>query len=83
MALKYREAVIEELSRHGVRPAADTRPELVREYVNDLYLYEIRTLRARMQAGRIPKNEYAAHVLELRKRYPLLSLPLVHWIEAD
>lgn len=83
MALKYRKAVIDELSRHGVKPAADTRPELVREYVNDLYLYEIRALRALMQAGRIPKNEYAAHIFDLRKRYPILSLPLVHWTEAE
>ena len=31
-------------------------------------------------AGRIPKGEYAAHVVRLRERYPLLSLPVERWV---
>jgi hypothetical protein len=69
--------------RHGLCPAEDTPPELLREYVNDLYLIEIRKLRARMRAADIPKELYASQVAELRDRYPILSLPIHLWIEND
>ena len=43
----YRADVLQHLLRHGVRPTAHTPPELVRDFVRDLYKYEIRVLRDR------------------------------------
>jgi hypothetical protein len=51
----------------------------LRDAVRDLYKYEIRQLRSELLAGRIPKREYASHVVELRKRYWVLSIPLPLW----
>ena len=70
----YRPDVLLELERHGVRPTPDTRPELVREYVRELYKYEIRRLRDRMIAREFPKTEYASRVDALRRQYPVLAL---------
>lgn len=81
MAFKYRDSVLAELARHGIMPREDTPPELAHDYVNDLYLYEIRALRRKMRAGQIPKHDYANHVKQLRSRYPVLSLPIRYWIE--
>ena len=83
MPFKYRQTVLSELARHGVMPLEDTPPEFIHEYINDLYLYEIRSLKASMLAGKIPKAEYAAHVERLRSRYPILSLPVRYWGEPD
>lgn len=81
MAFKYKESVLAELARHGAAPCEDTPPELVREFINDLYVYEIRSLRKRFRAGLIPKDDYVRQVVELRKRYPILSLPVRFWTE--
>jgi hypothetical protein len=81
MSQKYRESVLNELARHGVAPRADTPPELIRDFINDLYVYEIRALRAKLKAGHFPKRDYAGRVDELRRRYPILSLPVNHWTE--
>ena len=70
----YRPDVLERLLRHGVRPTDRTRPGLVRDFVRDLYKYEIRCLRERYLRRDFPKTEYAARVDALRKRYPVLSL---------
>lgn len=83
MSFRYRELVLAELSRHGLNPDEQTPPEFAREFVNDLYLYEIRNLRKRMRAGLIQKSDYARLVEELRKRYPILSLPIALWTEPD
>jgi hypothetical protein len=83
VVFKYRAAVIDALSRHGVSPGPETPPALVREFVNDLYLFEIRKLRDRMRAGSIPKDRYAALVAGLRDRYPVLSLPIHRWTVED
>jgi hypothetical protein len=72
--VRYRADVLERLLRHGVRPTAHTRPELVRDFVRDLYKYEIRCLRARYLRHDFPKTEYAGRVDELRRRYPVLAL---------
>src|SRR2546425_8432693 len=42
---RYRPEVLEELLEHGVRPTERTRPELVHEFVSDLYRFELRRLR--------------------------------------
>ena len=75
----YRPAVIEALSAHGVKPKLTTPPELVHEFVSDLYRFELRKLRHRQVRGEIPKNEYSRYVIELRKQYLLISVPLQHW----
>ena len=75
--------MLAELARHGIAPHDRTPPELIHEFINDLYLYEIRKLRTRLLAGEIPRNEYAAYVERLRNRYPILSLPVRYWREEE
>ena len=76
---RYRPQVLEALAAHGVRPTPSTRPELVHEFVSDLYRFELRRLRARQVRGEIPRQEYSNHVVALRRRYLLVSVPLRHW----
>lgn len=73
--------MLEELARHGIIPGDDTPPELIHDFVNALYLFEIRRLRGRLRAGLIAKVEYAPQVEALRNRYPILSLPIRFWTE--
>ena len=81
MGFTYKAAVLSELAKHGVKPDAEAAPELIHNYLNDLYRYEIRRLKEQMKGGLIPKNDYSAHVTRLRERYPLLSLPIRYWTE--
>lgn len=83
MTYRYRETVRDELLRHGVIPSNNTPPELIHEFVNNLYVYEIRSLRRRLKAGAIAMSDYAAQVEILRNRYRVLSLPIRFWIESD
>jgi hypothetical protein len=78
---RYHAWVLEALAVHGVRPGAATPPELPREFVNDLYRYELRRLRAALLAGEFPKTEYYGRVVALRRRYPLLSLEPGRWAD--
>lgn len=71
---RYRADVLEHLGHHGVQPTAHTRPGLVRDFVRDLYKYEIRQLRDRMLRNAFPREEYAARVDALRRCYPVLAL---------
>jgi hypothetical protein len=77
----YREDVLEQLWRHGVQPTPTTRPELVHEFVNDLYRYELRRLRDRLVRREIPKAGYFDRVVELRRKYPLVSLKPLQWLK--
>ena len=81
MPYRYRQAVLEQLLQHGVRPTADTPPELVYDFVNDLYRYELRRLRHALVTGLIPKVGYYDRVVELRRKYPLVSFKPHLWIE--
>ncbi|MCE2540133.1 MAG: hypothetical protein J4G16_07025 [Acidobacteria bacterium] len=72
---RYRPQVLKALAAHGVRPTPATRPELVHEFVSDLYRFELRRLRARQ----VPRQAYSGHVVALRRRYLLVSVPLRHW----
>ena len=81
MEFKYRDIVLAELCRYGVKPRPDTPPDLVREFINDLYVIEIRALRDQVRAGVIRKQDLASRVKELRKRYFLLSVPIQEWTE--
>ena len=78
---RYRRDVLERLEAHGVRPHSETRPELVREFVNDLYRYEIRRLRDRLLRGEFPKNTYLDRVVELRNKYSVLALRPAEFVE--
>ena len=60
---------------------ADDTPATLRDRLNDLYLDEVRKLRARQRAGEIPLAEYARHARALQERYLLLGLPLELWTE--
>jgi hypothetical protein len=75
----YQQQILDELAGHGLIPRPDTPPQLLRDVVRDLYKYEIRRLRDRLIAGEIPKREYAGHVIALRKRYRVLSVPTALW----
>ena len=79
--IRYRPAILEELARHGLKPQPTTTPEKLREQINDLYRYEIRQLRDRCRAGEFSTRELPAFVVELRKRYVLLSIPMAHWTD--
>jgi hypothetical protein len=75
----YPADILDTLAGHGLRPTPATPPPLVREALSDLYRYEIRRLRTRLLEGGIEKRDYINHVIALRKRYWLLSLPVQHW----
>lgn len=79
----YHAAVLEGLAAHGLRPLSTTSPQFLRDAVRDLYRYEIKALRAAFVAGHIPKAGYADRVIELRKRYWLLSVPLQLWTQGS
>jgi hypothetical protein len=82
MAFRYRRDVLLALQSHGVRPTPDTPPELVRDFVRDLYKYEIRRLRERYLRGEFPKAEYSDRVEALRRAYPVLALRARDWLES-
>lgn len=75
----YHSEILAELARHGIQPLPTSPPQRLRDAVRDLYKYEIRRLRQDLLASRIRKADYARHVIELRSRYPLLSIPLQFW----
>ena len=81
MSHHYRRGVLEQLVAHGITPTAETPPQLVHDFVNDLYRYELRRLRDRLLQKEIAKPDYYAHVVQIRQRYPLLSVKLWQWIE--
>lgn len=78
----YDPELLEALSRLGIVPLPHTQPSKARELVNDLYRYELRRLRERLVRQEIPKAGYADRVIQLRKRYWMLSLPLQLWAQA-
>jgi hypothetical protein len=80
---RYRADVLDQLERHGVRPTRSTPPELVHEFVSDLYRYELRRLRDRLVRHEIPKVGYIDRVVALRRQYPLVSLKPREWLVTD
>jgi hypothetical protein len=77
--MTFKPAVLDELARHGLVPKPGTPPEKLREQINDLYRIEIRKLRDRCRAGEFSTRDLPGRVIELRKRYVLLSIPIAHW----
>jgi len=78
---RYRADVLDQLSRHGIRPSSSTRPEVVHEFVSDLYRFELRRLRDRLVRKEIPKEGYYDRVVDLRRQYPLVSLKPHEFLE--
>jgi hypothetical protein len=78
---RYRADILDALAAHGVCPTPHTAPELVHEFVRDLYRFEIRRLRGRLLQGEFPRREYAGRVIELRKRYWITAQRAVEWVE--
>jgi len=79
----YRTDVLHDLERHGVRPRPHTPPERVRDFVRDLYKFDLRRLRDRMLRHEFPKSEYAARVDVLRRAYSVLALQPAQFLVAD
>ena len=76
-----RAEVVEGLATHGIAAGPEDTPLTLRERLNEAYLEEVRRLRGRQRQGEIPLSEYAGHVEALKRRYPLLGLPLSLWTE--
>ena len=79
----YYPRVLDELRRHGLDPLPTTPPGRLRDAIRDLYRYEIRRLRSELLARRIRREDYAGEVVELRKRYLLLSIPVELWLVRE
>ena len=79
MEFQYRPEILAQLLTHGVRPRPHTRPALVFRYLGELYRYELRRLKRLREDGAIPHREYSGRVVALRRRYPLVSVPVAHW----
>ena len=76
---KYPPEFLDALGSAGLRPTPATPPALAREYLNDLYRFELRRLRDRHRAGEIARVDYIDHVIALRKKYWLLALSAKAW----
>jgi hypothetical protein len=78
---EYDPELLAALAALGIIPTPHTPPEKTKEAVNDLYRYELRTLRDRLVRKEIPKAGYSERVIQLRGRYWMLSLPLHLWAQ--
>jgi len=78
----YRAEILEALLHYGARPTSATRPELVHEFVSDLYRHELRRLRDRLIAKEFPKREYFDRVVALRNRYRIIAMRPANWLES-
>lgn len=79
MAYTYVPEVVEALAGYGLAPTAQTPPSVARAALSDLYRYEIRRLKQRLLRGEFPKDEYSRQVVDLRRQYWLLSVPIAFW----
>ena len=77
----YPDDLMAGLARLGVEPKPHTPPSVVREFVNDLYRYEIRRLRDCLLRGDFPKNAYIDRVVTLRNKYSILALKPFQFVE--
>ena len=81
MPYVYHPEILDTLAGHGLAPRPDTPPPVVRGALSNLYRYEIRRLRDSLLAGRVKKEHYIDRVLDLRRKYWLLSVPVERWLQ--
>jgi hypothetical protein len=79
----YEPPVLDALSEHGLHPQPATPPDVVRGALSDLYRYEIRRLKQRLLRGEFSKDGYSPRVIELRRKYWLLSVPIAKWARQE
>ena len=82
MTYEYAPEALDVLAGHGLAPHSETRPDVVRGALSDLYRYEIRRLKRRLLAGEFAKERYLDFVITLRKQYWLLSVPVAQWVRT-
>lgn len=75
--------MLDALAGLGLAPRDETPAALLREQLNGLYRFELRRLRDRLHAGAVQKPDYVPHVLELRKKYWMLSVRVDKWKDAE
>jgi hypothetical protein len=75
----YPEELRQTLADFGLMPTPETPPALVREALDDLYKYELRRLRDNLRVGNVERADYFGRVVDLRKKYWALTLPLAAW----
>jgi hypothetical protein len=83
-ANRYRASVLDQLDAFGIEPGPESDPAMVRAHLNELYTFELRKLRRELvdreaREGRKLRREFSERVLELRRRYALLSQPVESW----
>lgn len=86
MPRRFREEVKVELARFGVVPGPGSDPAKLRDFLNALYVFEIREQKLRRQElervlGPQPLDAYSAGVQGLKRKYALLQLPPCLWLE--
>ena len=79
MRWSYPPEFLESLSGFGLAPTPETPPAVVRDALNDLYRYQLRSLRSRLLVGDFERSAYLDKVIALRKHFWLLTLPLPAW----
>ena len=82
MAYDWAPDILDGLESLGVKPTPASAPAPVKDYVSQIYRYELRRLRARLVRGEIAKPAYAGLVAALRPRYWMLSRPAAEWARA-
>ncbi|MDA1183512.1 MAG: hypothetical protein O2930_02565 [Acidobacteria bacterium] len=82
MEYRYTQEVLDQLAAHGVMPTRAHSPDLVHDFVSDLYRYELRRLRDGLRRREIVKAHYYDRVVEVRRRYRLLALKPWQWTES-
>lgn len=84
---RYRPAILAELARRGIVPKEDTDPQLLRDLVGALYVFEIRERKLRHRElerilGPQPMGAYREAIRSLKEKYqPLLRFPAELWVE--
>lgn len=73
--------MLEALTALGISPRPETPPAFAKDYVSQLYRYELRRLRDHYVAGEFTKSEFHARIIALRPRYWMLSIPAARWAE--
>ena len=75
----YPPEFVEALAGFGLAPHPGTPPAVVRRAVDELYKVELKRLRLRYLRGELAKAHLAEQVIQLRKKYWLLTLPEGAW----